>query len=502
MLRSLVGSEMCIRDRYQYKATCDFETSGIKKAKVNAVQWRYDQKVAEREEQLQQRRAKIAALYSQEQEQYECELAGLTKNADERKLDMQQRAEKLKAAREAKRKEQADAAELRRWRDGCDELRAEVAQGIVLECMIDRDLQVKEKEHRFEEEMKAEIMYDRMWEQDRQKKVVRERKDESRRQAIENECCDMIATQIDELAQRRADAEAIKWQEGESMREQFNEQQLVAAQDARERAITQLKERERVAEFNKAVSKERSKLMSLELEDDIRMLNTVLAKEKAEDERDSANKLAQIQGARAYAEEVKQQMIKEASNEAELERLRQDDQEREWRKREEQWAREKAARDHLMREVILERKRQLEFKADKYMQDKSEELLERERLINEMERLATIEEQQAFDRREAKLNNQDVLVTQIKRKQQAEMEAAEQISLQREHQRKVEEEYMRRVNDERMAFQRERERIVAERKAGTGVDLEKTGPAESIQHGRRAGSARSERSAPPFATDE
>ena len=47
---------------------------------------------------------------------------------------MQQRAEKLKANRESNRKEQADAAELRRWRDGCDELRAEMAQGIALEC--------------------------------------------------------------------------------------------------------------------------------------------------------------------------------------------------------------------------------------------------------------------------------------------------------------------------------------------------------------------------------
>eukprot|EP00656_Telonema_subtile_P000475 TRINITY_DN10217_c0_g1_i2.p1 TRINITY_DN10217_c0_g1~~TRINITY_DN10217_c0_g1_i2.p1 ORF type:complete len:202 (-),score=81.51 TRINITY_DN10217_c0_g1_i2:218-823(-) len=195
--------------------------------------------------------------------------------------------------------------------------------------------------------------------------------------------------------------------------------------------------------------------------------------------------------------------IKEASNEAELERLRQDDQEREFRKREEQWAREKAARDHLMREVIMERKRQLEFKSDAFLQEKSEELLERERLIHEMERLATIEEQQAYDRREDRLNNQDVLVTQIKRRQQADMEEAELKALERQHQQKVEEEYSRRVAAERRRFQQERERIVAERKAGTGVmdNTVQLGGSE-VRHGRRAGSARSERSAPPFATDE
>jgi len=482
-----------------YKATCDFEVGGIKKSLSNAVQYRYDGKVADRGEQLSARRARIADLYAREEQQYHVELAGLTKNADERKLDMQQRAEKLKANRESNRKEQADAAELRRWRDGCDELRAEMAQGIALECIIDRDLQVKEKEHRFEEEMKAEHLYDRMWEQDRLKKIEREKQDEVRRTGIESECCDMIATQINELAQRRADAEVVKWQEGQAMKDQFKEQQQAASEDAQVRAVDQLMERERVAVFNKDVSTQRSKLMQTELEEDVRMLNLVLAKEKAEDDRDRDERVAHIAECKAHAEEVKKQMVKDADNEAELDRLRQDDAERQWRKREEQWAREKAARDHLMREVIMERKRQLEHKADKFVMDKGEELLERERLINEMERLATIEEQQAFDRRESRLDNQDILVTQIKRKQQTKLEDAEQIALQREHQRVVEEEYMRRVANERMAFQKEREKIVMERKRGTGV-VEET--QEIVNHGRRSGSARSQRSKAPFATDE
>merc|ERR1712054_97528 len=111
--------------------------------------------------------------------------------------------------------------------------------------------------------------------------------------------------------------------------------------------------------------------------------------------------------------------------EAELERLRQDDQERQWRKREEQWAREKAARDHLMREVIEERKRQIKRKEEVFTQNKEDEMLERERLIAEMERLATIEEQQAFDRAQARKANQDVVVGMIKRKEQARREEAE-----------------------------------------------------------------------------
>jgi len=347
-------------------------------------------------------------------------------------------------------------------------------------------------------------MYDRMWEQDRQKKIGREIGDEERRQAIQKECADLIAIQIDELAQRRADSEMVKWQEGETMRRQCEQQQLQAAKQGRERMIRQLAEREKVASFNSQVAEERSKLMQLELEEDVRLLNTVLGKEKAEDERDKAESEHHKAEMKEYGVQVKLMMVKEASNEAELEKLRQDDQERQWRKREEQWAREKAARDHLMREVIEERKRQIGRKEDKFTMQKEEEMLERERLIAEMERLATIEEQQAFDRAQSRLFNQDVVVNQIKRKGQEVQEQAEREQAERWLQQKSDEEYRRRVEAERDAFAREREAIVMESKAGTGVlpGGGDGGGQETVNHGRRAGSARSQRSTePPWATD-
>merc|ERR1711988_1549643 len=300
--------------------------------------------------------------------------------------------------------------------------------------------------------------------------------DEERRQAIQTECADMIAVQIDELAQRRADAEMVKWQEGETMRVQMEQQQLQAAKQGRERMVRQLAEREKVSSFNAQVSEERSKLMQLELEEDLRLLNTVLAKEKAEDEREKAEQEAHKAEMKEYGEQVKQMMIKEASNEAELEKLRQDDQERQWRKREEQWAREKAARDHLMREVIEERKRQIHRKEEKFAQSKEEEMLERERLIAEMERLATIEEQQAFDRAQARKENQNIVVDQIQRKELVAREEAEQVEAERWLQARSEEEYRRRIEAEREAFAREREAIVVERKKGTGVIPSATGP--------------------------
>merc|ERR1711970_508056 len=86
-----------------------------------------------------------------------------------------------------------------------------------------------------------------------------------------------------------------------------------------------------------------------------------------------------------------------------------------------------------------------------------------------MERLATIEEQQAYDRAAARAVNQEVVVSQIKRKELHAKEAAEQKEAERWLQAKSEEEYRRRIEAEREAFAKERSAIVEERKKGTGV---------------------------------
>merc|ERR1712057_39582 len=105
-----------------------------------------------------------------------------------------------------------------------------------------------------------------------------------------------------------------------------------------------------------------------------------------------------------------------------------------------------------MCEVIEERKRQVSRKQEKFELSKQEEMLERERLIAEMERLATIEEQQAYDRHQSRVENQDVVVGMIKRKQQQKVMDAEQVAAERWIQQKSENEYRIRVEAERQAF--------------------------------------------------
>merc|ERR1711975_69803 len=93
-------------------------------------------------------------------------------------------------------------------------------------------------------------------------------------------------------------------------------------------------------------------------------------------------------------------------------------------------------------------------------------------------------------------DNQDVLVNMINRKKKAVQEEKEQEQAERWIQQKCDEEYRRRVEAERKAFAQEREAIVLERKKGTGVLAGAEQPTEAtVQHGRRAGSASSQRSA-------
>ncbi len=55
----------------------------------------------------------------------------------------------------------------------------------------------------------------------------------------------------------------VKWQEGETMRRQYEQQQLNEAKQTRERMVRQLVEREKVAVFNQSIAEQRASLMQV-----------------------------------------------------------------------------------------------------------------------------------------------------------------------------------------------------------------------------------------------
>ena len=83
---------------------------------------------------------------------------------------------------------------------------------------------------------------------------------------------------------------------------------------------------------------------------------------------------------------LNQQLRLEKEREAELESMFQDEAAKEWDKRNMEWERERVARENLMKQVLNERKEQMNFKFNLLQQQKEESIQRREELVKDMEK--------------------------------------------------------------------------------------------------------------------
>tara|TARA_B110000208_G_scaffold85829_2_gene108747 strand:- start:31 stop:972 length:942 start_codon:yes stop_codon:yes gene_type:complete len=99
----------------------------------------------------------------------------------------------------------------------------------------------------------------------------------------------------------------------------------------------------------------------VEQEADLERLRATLAREKAKDDEEAAERERQKLEGREYQRHLLLQMQKEAEDDSELQRIMKQYEEEKWAKRERQWGGEREARERLMTEVFAGRVQQGEF---------------------------------------------------------------------------------------------------------------------------------------------
>ena len=92
------------------------------------------------------------------------------------------------------------------------------------------------------------------------------------------------------------------------------------------------------------------------------LLEEAIRKEKEQEAHEKAVKDRMRREAMEYQRQLEEQMIKEKQDDSELEAIRRADTEKAWKKREDQWAREAAARAALLKEVNDTRELQIREK--------------------------------------------------------------------------------------------------------------------------------------------
>lgn len=314
---------------------------------------------AEGERRLQQRRDALAHLLGSEQQQYMAELASREESVEQRKARLTARAMHLRSERQAREQAHVVAMNEMRFRMSCDPLRELEAKQHALEVAAERAMQMGDRAAQRDLQRQEDLYFQAESEKQLHEAQARDAADVARRAEYDRFVRTELDRQCEELSRRKTKEKDERRQEFEIIRAVWEAEQ----KDAAERAIVEAKEREemrhRINASNQARQAQRSVERAKEATLDKDLLAAALAREEAQKQREAAYAAMLRQEAHQYRVFLEQQMVRQASDEAELERLRQEDQERAYRKRAAVWEAEQAAREQLMAEVYAERSRQV-----------------------------------------------------------------------------------------------------------------------------------------------
>jgi colicin import membrane protein len=340
---------------------------------------------------LQERRQKLAAMLSFEQKSYEQELVECEETPTQRMDKMAVRAYELKKRREDERKAFVQEKLYQQWRDGIDDLRTMDCEIVQLKTIAGRDHQLFEKDIARQENDEHERVFAQLWHEGYLAKIEREEREKELRAERREEQKGILKFQLDMKAERLEQDKAEEDVENGELKVLW-QQQIQEEKDAVVIAKVNAKaERQKADEYAEIQRVQREEEIELEKAQDKAFVANVLTKERLLSEKEAADKEQAKQKSREFNEALKIEMARKAASEEELIRLQNEESERQFQKRYQQWEKEEVARRDLMTEVYHDRAEQVRLKQDMRDHLKQEVGLDRERIDLEVERLNSIE---------------------------------------------------------------------------------------------------------------
>nr|XP_039261787.1 trichoplein keratin filament-binding protein-like [Styela clava] len=392
-------------------------------------------------ENLHKRRQKLAKFLQDERDQLEAELRGLSVGNYSRIREMKEKAEGLKSAREEKNRQIAQEKLYEHWQRNNPELRAvdsELHREHVKEAW---KYQLSERVEQKNEEIENEIQFANEYEQARAEAIENMRRIEEERKLAEKERAEVLKQQMRDLKEREEEGESLKMEEAKFLNDQIKIEKIEEERKKMEKRVKQRELGRFLHRQYKAQLRSRAQQIQEELELDRQILQRLLEEELSQREVQSARQEKARQDV-AWMKQVLEDQIKlEKEREAELDLLYREEARQVWEKREEEWRREREARERLMRDVLDERSDQLAYNMEENRRKQKRLLEEREELIAHLEDVQKTSRQEKREQEKIKLERKDELEQQatsrrekIKTARQKEMdELREQEEAEREY---------------------------------------------------------------------
>ncbi|KAL3865689.1 hypothetical protein ACJMK2_043053 [Sinanodonta woodiana] len=388
------------------------------KYKINSAKRKVQSLMQTNQFGVEDRRERLREMLMKEEAEFLQEMESKEETVLERQAKMRERARALKDRREEERLAFVQEKYDQQFRDQCEELRSTLSKRQQDIVALERLEQLRIKDQIDREKQQEEDMYARLWEDDRLAKVAREERDARAAQERNLEVLQVLQKQTAALKAQKEEAERLKQEEAQLLREQAALRKA-EEQRAYEDKLRQQHETRQMLDLSLQLKmKKKAKQEQEELAFDLKMLEQLLEESRNEALEQLQRKRELREEDRRYREYLHQMMEMEKRKEAELEKLIQEEVEKQWQKRLSQWKLEREARKKLLADVLQARAKQIQERLIANEHKQMEAAREREELLRMIEENKHIEAEQNQKLHERSRQYQQDLLGQIEYNQQ------------------------------------------------------------------------------------
>ncbi len=332
------------------------------------------------------RRNKLSNLLKREYEQYHQELLSNQDTPEHQREMMEEKLNNLKNMREAERQKFVELQKEKMFYNDNEEVRKQDSEYNELKTCLEQENQMLDKLKRRHNNYLEEKAFDDINKIDYLKKIEREKKEEEekiRKNKELNEYRDYQRKQ--ELDNLRRLNELNNY-EKERLKQQWKIDEENELKDKMLKRELNKKVNEDIKYYNQIEKQKKEYKDKLEKEQDKKMINDILKKERALDEIDRLEKLRKKEEVMKNKEFLQYKMKLKKEEEAWMDKLAEEEREKQYQKEQEKWLKEQAARIELMKDVFKDRAEAIMRKKNIEEQEKKELLKEREILDREIDK--------------------------------------------------------------------------------------------------------------------
>eukprot|EP00750_Incisomonas_marina_P005067 INCI13616.1.p1 GENE.INCI13616.1~~INCI13616.1.p1 ORF type:complete len:481 (-),score=160.48 INCI13616.1:252-1694(-) len=340
----------------------DWEQNSSKLIAKNELERRMKKATQEEEKKLLVRRQRLAALLQAEHDAYTQEIEDSIETDEQRRDRLIRDARRLQREREQRRKDEVAEIQEQQFRESLDDFRTRKSRAIRLQCAQERLTQLETKKRIEAAEAEEAERLHKEYMRTADLRLERELREKEIAKQKNDEVINMISEQVKlkkKFQEQEQEEEEIALQE---WRQRLKQQQAEEERKEAAKVARRIKMDAEVAEQNRARLGRYAKIEEEEKALDMKLLQQALEEEERSKQRDAEAKAAAAEENARFQEFLKLQMQKEAQDSSHLDQILARENELAWRKREEKWEREAAAREKLRQQVEGSRQAQLEHR--------------------------------------------------------------------------------------------------------------------------------------------